>query len=126
MAQIYFGSDPLRLVPAGLPYDMRQSVGTAAIPWVADGDDAAVNAENDKNMRNQGYMKAPNYFCITNGKGDPAALRRIVTVSEMSSDKTYYLRFKSALKKLDSQLFLDYFEIVPTSVFNGVKAEDIW
>ena len=88
-------------------------------------------------MRNQGYMKAPNYFCITNGKGDPAdvvrniggasaALRRIVTVSEMSSGKTYYLRFKSALKKLDSQLFLDYFEIVPTSVFNGVKAEDIW
>ena len=137
MAQIYFGSDPLRLVPAGLPYDMRQTVGTSAIPWVADGDDESVNAENDKNMRNQGYMKAPNYFCITNGKGDPAdvvrnvggssaALRRIITVSDMSADKTYYLRFKSALKKLDSQLFLDYFEIVPTSVYNGVKAEDIW
>lgn len=137
MAQIYFGSDPLRLVPAGLPYDMRQTVGTSAIPWVADGDDAAVNAENDKNMRNQGYMKAPNYFCLTNGKGSAedvvrniggssAALRRIVTVSEMSANKSYYLRFKSALKKLDSQLFLDYFEIVPTSVYNGVSAEDIW
>jgi hypothetical protein len=46
MAQIYFGSEPYKLSPAGLPYDMRQSVGTAAIPWVADGDDAAVNAEN--------------------------------------------------------------------------------
>ena len=135
MAQIYFGSDPLRLAPAGLPYDMRQSVGTTAIPWVEDGDDDDENLENDKNMRNQGYMKGPNYFCITNGKGDEtvrtiggssAALRRIIGVYELDANKTYYLRFKSALKKLDSQLFLDYFEIVPTNVYNGVSAEDIW
>lgn len=135
MAQIYFGTDPLRLSPIGLPYDMRQAVGDTTIPWVADGDDAEVNAENDKNMRNQGYMKGPQYFTVTNGKADQpvrgvggsaAAVRRILTVERFEANKTYYLRFKSALKKLDAQLFLDYFEFVPTSVYNGTTQEDIW
>ena len=135
MAQIYLGTDPYRLSPVGLPYDMRQTVGTVAIPWVADTDDQEENAENDKNMRNQGYMKAPRYFTVTNGKGDQpcrevggsaAALRRIVTVANFDANKTYYLRFKSALKKLDAQLFLDYYEFVPTIIYNGAVAEDIW
>ncbi len=135
MAQIYLGTDPYRLNPVGLPYDMRQTVGTVAIPWVADTEDAEENAENDKNMRNQGYMKAPRYFTVTNGKGDQpcrevggsaAALRRIVTVDYFDANKTYYLRFKSALKKLDAQLFLDYYEFVPTIIYNGATAEDIW
>lgn len=136
MAQIYFGSDPLRLGPVGLPYDMRQTVGTSAVPWEEDveGDDET-NAENDRNMRNQGYMKAPNYICVTDGVGNTplrtvggssAAIRRIVTTHDMKANETYYLRFKSALKKLDSQLFLDYFEFVPTNVYNGTTAEDIW
>lgn len=135
MVQLYFGSDPLRLAPVGLPYDMRQSVPSVAIPWVKDEDDAQTNAENDRNMRNQGYMKAPQYFCTTNGKGDTpvrnvggseAALRKIVTVANMKANETYYMRFKSALKKSDSQFFMDYFEYVPTSIYNGVEEEDIW
>jgi uncharacterized surface protein with fasciclin (FAS1) repeats len=135
MVQVYFGNDPLRLAPVGLPYDMRQSVPSVVIPWVEDEDDAETNAENDRNMRNQGYMKAPQYFCITTGKGDTpvrnlggseAALRKIVTVATMDADQTYYLRFKSALKKSDSQFFMDYFEYVPTTVYNGAQEEDIW
>lgn len=137
MAQIYFGSEPYKLSPAGLPYDMRQTVNAnnTEIPWVADTDDQTVNAENDKNMRNHGYMKGPQYFTITNGKADTpvrersgsvACVRRIIVTADMKSGHPYYLRFKSALKKLDSQFFLDYFEIVPTSVYNGVQPEDIW
>jgi len=135
MVQLYFGDDPLRLSPVGLPYDMRQSVPSVAIPWVEDEDDEETNAENDRNMRNQGYMKAPNYFCTTNGKADTpvrniggseAALRKIIAIKDMEANKTYYLRFKSALKKSDSQLFLDYFEYVPTTIYNGTTAEDIW
>lgn len=137
MAQIYFGSEPYKLSPAGLPYDMRQTVSAnnTEIPWVADTDDQTVNAENDKNMRNHGYMKGPQYFTITNGKADTpvrersgnvACVRRIIVTADMKSGHVYYLRFKSALKKLDSQFFLDYFEIVPTSVYNGVQPEDIW
>jgi len=137
MAQIYFGSDPQRLAPVGLPYDMRQTVSetNTEIPWVADSDDDEENAENDKNMRNKGYLKGPNYFTITDGKaetpvrqrsGSTACIRRIVTVATMDPNKSYYLRFKSALKKLDSQFFLDYFEIVPTNIYNGTTPEDIW
>ena len=60
------------------------------------------------------------------GPGSAAAIRLIVTTADMKADKTYYLRFKSALKKLNGQLFVDYFEYVPTSVYNGATAEDIW
>lgn len=137
MCQIYFGDDPDRLTPAGLPYDMRQkaTADNVAIPWVADGEDDLVNAENDKNLRNQGYMKGPNYHCLCDGTaetpirqrgGEYAALRRIITTANMDADKTYYLRFKTALKKADSQFFMDFFEIVPTSVYNGALPEDIW
>ncbi len=135
MAQIYFGSDPYRMHPAGLPYDMRQPSGKSAIPWVADVDDDITNIEIDKQMRNQGYMKAPMYFTVTNGQADRPvrhhggtypAIRRIISVEHMDAYKTYYVRFKSALKKLDSQFVLDYFEMVPTSVCNGIRPEDIW
>ena len=137
MAQLYFGEHPDRLQPAGLPYDMRQScVNNPAIPWVLDveGDDLA-NIENDKNLRNQGYMKAPNYFTISGTKGAESArnaspsspgLRRIVTRQSMSPEKTYYLRYKSALKKMDAEWFLDFIEIVPKEVYDGAVDEDIW
>lgn len=137
MAQIYFGEDPNRLQPAGLPYDMRQvvSADNPSIPWVEDTGDEVVDAENDKNLRNQGYLKGPNYFTVTNGQanipvrergGGDAAIRRIVLATDMKADKTYYLRFKSALKKLDSQFFMDYLEFAPTVVYNGATPEDIW
>lgn len=137
MAQIYFGEDPHRLSPVGLPYDMRQTVdkNNTEIPWEADVDDDETNAENDKNMRNHGYLKGPNYFTITDGKattpvrqrsGGVACVRRIITIADMEPGKTYYLRFKSALKKLDSQFFLDYFEFVPNNIYNGTTPEDIW
>lgn len=53
-------------------------------------------------------------------------LRHIITVQDMKADKTYYLRFKSALKSTTSQFFLDFFEFVPKGVYNGAKEEDIW
>lgn len=139
MCQIYFGDDPDRLKPAGLPYDMRQPGGpdNPAMPWTADVDDWIINIENDRNLRNQGYMKAPMYFTICNGNGTTAdavrkrggvfaPVRRIVTVAHMERGKKYYLRFKTALKKTDSQFFMDYFEFASTSVYNGPVAEDIW
>lgn len=137
MCQIYFGDDPDRLMPAGLPYDMRQlaTPDNPSIPWIDDGEDWTVNFENDKNLRNQGYLKGPQYYTVTNGKADTpvrrrgnewACLRRIITVVDMKSDKDYYLRFKTALKKTDSQFYCDYIEYASTSVFNGPVSEDIW
>jgi hypothetical protein len=44
----------------------------------------------------------------------------------MEPGTTYYLRYKSALKKLDAQLYVDFIEIVPKEVYNGAEVEDIW
>lgn len=81
-------------------------------------------------MRNQGYMKAPKYMTFPNTKNtfraSSGVLRRIITQAYMEADKTYYLRFKSALRTTSAQFFVDYFEIVPRSVYNGVTSEDIW
>lgn len=137
MVQFYFGEDPDRLQPVGLPYDMRQVPGSnnPNIPWIADTDDQTTNRENDKNMRNQGYLKGPMYFTYPTGNADQpirtmggtyCALRKIICTVDMKAGKTYYLRFKSALKKLDAELNIDYFEYASTAVYNGTEPEDIW
>ena len=134
MCQIYFGDDPDRLLPVGLPYDMRQTPGpdNPAMPWMEETDDPQTNQEIDKNLRNQGYMKGPRYYTVGNGKGDAPvrsrsrSMRRIITVADLKADKVYYIRFKSALKKLDSQCQLDAIEFASSYVYNGVKAEDVW
>jgi len=132
MCQIYFGDSPVNLSPAGLPVDMRLDGDNENIGWVADNKDADITAENDKSMRNHGYMKAPKAFTACDGKGETnlrdtkAVLRRIMVSAYMYPNKTYYLRFKSALNKTDAQFFSDYFEFVPKSVYNGTVAEDIW
>ena len=136
MAQIYFGDSPTNPLPIGLPHDLRQTASNNPnIPWVADTEDHEANAAVDKDLRLHGYMKGPKYYySITQGGkpnmrdrgGSVPYLRHILTVQNMSADKTYYLRFKSALKSTTSQFFLDFFEIVPKSVYNGTKEEDIW
>lgn len=137
MCQFYFGDDPDRLKPAGLPYDMRQipEPENPNIPWIADTEDWSTNYEIDKNLRNQGYMKGPQYFTVCSGSAEMpvrkrggiyGVVRRIVTVANMDADKDYYIRFKTALRKSDSRLFLDYIEYASTNVYNGVVAEDIW
>lgn len=139
MAQVYFGDNPQNLLPAGLPIDMRQGANNnPAIPLIRDVEDEAVNMENDKNLRNQGIMKAPNYFTTCGTKGQNPCreywvnnpqwptVRHIIATQRMEPGKTYYLRFKSALEDRNAQFFVDYFEIVPSQVYNGTEPEDIW
>ena len=137
MFQPYFGSHPDRTSPIGLPIDQRESVDMIpGSPWVADGSySEATIRENDRNLRNQGYMKSPNYFCTDGTAGktptrndNPTtpALRRILTTAYMEPGKNYYVRFKSAIDVENTQFMLDYFELVPTSIANGNTPEDIW
>ena len=137
MTQIYFGDDPDRLLPAGLPYDMRitPSPENPSIPWQLDTDDWTANFENDKFLRNQGYMKGPKYFTECNGRADSpvrlrggtwGCIRRVIATAHMEADKTYYIRFKSALKKFDAEIGMDFFELASSHVYNGAIQEDIW
>ncbi len=147
MVQVYLGENPNRLTPVGLPIDMRETVSMIpGNPWVAD-DASTVNydketcIENDRNLRNQGYMKAPRYF-HKNGKSDSEsdivrnvegssdngpALRRVLKSQEFKENQDYYMRLKLAIPDVSTTvLFLDYIELVPTSVYNGTESEDIW
>lgn len=141
MVQVYIGEDsPTNTEPVGLPIDMRETASMIpGTPWV---DDAGLTddqiLENDRNLRNQGYMKGPKYICKTgqpttsirnadgNNASDGPALRRILTTKYMYRDRSYYLRFKNAMESSTAQLYLDYFELVPTSVVNSPTPEDIW
>lgn len=137
MFQVYFGDSPDRTQPIGLPIDQRETVDMIpGTPWVDDASlDEATIRENDRNLRNQGYMKSPNYFCVGGSGGKTTtrnatpsqpALRRILTTKYMEPGKSYYLRFKATIDSEDREFMLDYFEFVPTSIVNAVDPEDIW
>ena len=74
-------------------------------------------------------MRVPNVFksAFTSNIRDYSPLgRRIVGSFDMKADKKYYFRIKS-VGTSNGQLFLDYLELVPATVFqNPEKAEDIW
>ncbi len=142
MAQLYFGTDPDRLTPAGLPFDMRLGAqDDTKISWAWKDDreaDEITRIENDKALRSAGYMKGPAYVTVASEGGvsdiknasvtryNHKVLRRIVATQWLEQNQNYYLRVKSALSADDSQLFIDYFEYVPVEVYNGGEAEDIW
>ena len=145
MAQVYFGDNPTNLPPTGLPYDLRVNPSGyagftdykesnpevfAVIPWETDKEDEDENRTIEKNLRNAGYLKGPQYYHgsanTTPARGNYACLRRIVTTQYMEPDKTYYIRYKTALEATDCQFFMDYFEYCPSYVYNGAEPEDIW
>lgn len=147
MCQIYWGTNKNALPAAGIPLDMRMGgfkVTTKAgnlnsISGYEDdqvGDDD-LNAEIDKKMRNNSFMKAPNSIYAWgsaktlrgqyNYLGDVACLRRIVLREEMKSDETYYIQFKSVLEDVTSQFYFDYIELCPKNVYDNPETpEDIW
>lgn len=134
MCQLYFGTNKDNLSALGLPLDERKDGEDPTIGWEEDGTDSDANDENDKMMRNHGYMKAPYYFgqCSTSGvstncRGNSNVLRYISYTGRLDPEEDYYMRMKSVLENTEAQLFLDYFEIVPKSVYNNpLESEDKW
>ena len=142
MCQVYWGTNKNALPAAGIPLDMRMtgtetltmSGGTfpSIVGWEPDvkGDDD-VNAEIDKKMRNNWYMKGPKSVNYISGnqllRDRKEALRRIVIRSEMKANETYYIQFKNVLDNLDTEFFMDYIEYCPKEVYdNPLVPEDIW
>jgi len=133
MCQLYIGTNRENLTATGLPLDMRISSNHDLTGWEEENDDPDVNTETDKRMRLHGYMKPPKYFgfastaaTTTNFRDYDNVLRAICYTGTMDPKKTYYLRMKSVLENTSTQLFLDYFELVPKSVYNGAVEEDAW
>ncbi len=132
ICQIYWGSQKDRLKPQGIPVNMLLGGQDALLGWEQDTDDDDYNAEVDKKMRNNGFMKGPEYIVANAGGSETnrrsaTSTRRIIVREAMSPDLTYYLRFKTVQDYLEKQLFVDYLEFCPKEVYDNPEwPEDIW
>lgn len=143
MCQIYFGDDPNNMPATGIPLDMRMAgqhlylkSGTlqnvSPVGWEPDTDDPAFNDQIDKQMRANGFMKAPNCFseqygASTSCRSDQQVLRRIVVSQYMYPEKTYFIKFKNVLDAEYAECFMDYLEWCSKEVYdNPEESEDIW
>lgn len=117
----------------GIPVDLKIAATNARIGWVADGDTDDDGVENDKFMRNHGYMKAGEsftaYFKHTDGAGKETArsyegaIRHIITTQYFSGNDNW-LRMKKVDDSESAEGMHDYIEMVPTSIVNSYIPED--
>lgn len=136
MAQIYMGKNPKNLPAIGIPIDLRSASGTnpASTGWVAEttiapsGSDSTALYENQKTMRNLGFMKGSKYIQVSGGTGRDSQdnLRKIIYTGQFEAGETYWIRYKSVLPSVMTEFFYDYLELVPKSVYAGENNEDIW
>ena len=142
IVQFYWGKDKQKLAPMGIPMDLRIGpteikTATATYPsgigWEADTNDDDYNAEVDKRLRNNGFMKgaeihlagAPN--SATTARASETCCRRVIIRQTMDPDEVYYVRFKTVMDDPTRYLFMDYLEYCAKEVYdNPVTPEDIW
>ena len=118
----------------GIPVDMTLGSNNPLIGWFEEKEmDEDLIKENDKAMRNRGYMKGP-ASCALNKDGESMrkselALRKIIGTFNITKGD-HWLRFKNVTENEMSgteylQFNQDYLEIVPTSIIsNPAKPED--
>lgn len=144
MCQVYFGTNPKSLPAMGIPLDLRMGGQYRHLPSSAGGDlpsivgwekddqnDDDYNAEVDKRMRANGFMKGPAYYDLLSVSGTARdceyTTRRIIVTTTMDPDQVYYLRFKNVLDDASKQFYMDFLEYCPKEVYdNPMTPEDVW
>ena len=129
--------------PCGIPLDSRVSAYNGDTGWIQDwlaiqesgssrfagmgeSEEDPYGLENDKNLRNHGFMKAPNSFVGWNyhqlGYGDnltarnvDSRLRRILGTYSWTTDGTHELRL---VAMRPGTIDLDYFEFMPSDLLD--------
>lgn len=125
VAQIYVDSKPI-----GIPLDLRIWADNPKIGWISDALTTDNGVENDKMMRNRGYLKGPITFQSQNGdqkmiaRNHKGALRRVIGTFTFENSEPHYIRFKSVLEDRTAQFHMDYIEYVPKNIYGGAVAED--
>ncbi|MDR0427001.1 MAG: fasciclin domain-containing protein [Dysgonamonadaceae bacterium] len=113
--------------PVGIPLDMRVTGANPAIGWVADRETDDNGVENDKMMRNRGYMKGVTSILQASSKTvvrtSSQVIRRIISIEEVTEAQPFTLRFKSVEDRQDREFMIDYFEFVPTSYLEIEKRD---
>jgi hypothetical protein len=107
--------------PCGIPLDMKIGPNDAKIGWIKDSETEDNGAENDKMMRNRGYMKGPAALMMKDSKtvlrDNNQALRRIVATVQWNETKAHELRIKSVEDDLTREFHLDYIELAPSTIW---------
>jgi uncharacterized surface protein with fasciclin (FAS1) repeats len=118
VAQLYLDKKP-----CDIPLDMTILASNPKIGWKKDDTTTDSGIENDKMMRNRGYLKGPASVLLKSSKeplrDNGQALRRVVTVAEFSRTESHELRVKSVEEVLSRQFHLDYIELVPSNVWEN-------
>ncbi|MBP1664633.1 MAG: hypothetical protein H6Q19_1773 [Bacteroidetes bacterium] len=125
VAQLYFDN-----IPAGVPLNLNNYATDVSIGYEVPGTVQAdlEGIENDKMMRNRGFMKGPACYKVVqtgwssgeNARYSPAALRRILGTYNFPVASNHLLTVKGLS---GGEFMFDYLEFVPTSV---LESEDIY
>lgn len=109
--------------PTGIPVDLRRNdITEAFIGFINDNElaDETEISENDKEMHNRNWMKAPASFMVENGKNtrDTSVPMRYVLGMFYLSEGEHWFRMKNVREDqaTDTQGHHDYFEIVPKAI----------
>lgn len=134
ISQIYFGTDPQRLLAAGIPMSFNKDANANGLPWIPlSNADEEESLNSRQSMRNNGFMHGPasvyyvsepnvcKQFCDT-----PNTLRQIVVRQTLDENTQYYLKLKNVLDG-NNPICLDYIEIVNKNVYDNPETpEDIY
>ena len=104
---------------AGIPVDLRVTTDNPKIGFVADANTDDNGIQNDKEMKNRGYLKGPNTYVTTGtniARHASNVVRKVVTTKYLGEGE-HWLRFKNVNEADDgkAQFMHDYFELVPVS-----------
>lgn len=120
-AQLYWDG-----VPCGIPLDLRLNASDPKIGYVTPGSDATDpdGFENDKMMRNRGYMKGPvvykvindTWYSGANARMSAQVVRRILGIYTFTEDGTHQFKVKAARS---GEFMFDYLEFVPLEVIEN-------
>ena len=103
---------------AGIPVNLRIDGLDPKIGWVKDSETTDGGIENDKMLRNRGYMKAPNSIINsgykTNLRDAKNDLRIIVGQYTWQDYAPHFIRAKN-VEAADREFQLDFIELVPVS-----------
>lgn len=124
VCQFYFNG-----APAGVPLNLNNTGTHESIGWVKPGNNSAdpYGYENDKMMRNLGYMKGPASITVVDtrwtsavdARNDVRVLRKILGIYNLTEGvQTITAKGLSA-----GDFMLDYVEFVPIS---AIESEDIY
>ncbi|MBN2610754.1 MAG: fasciclin domain-containing protein [Bacteroidales bacterium] len=123
-AQLYWDGQPV-----GIPLDLRIKADDPKIGFVQPGIDLndPEGFENDKMLRNRGYMKAPASFRVIDeiwytgiGRDSKDAIRRILGIFTFTEASNHTFKIKAVRR---GQFMFDYLEFVPVEV---LEYEDIY